>query len=369
MKKKITAMLLSTTILLSTVLSPTVSAASVKDLLSHALEPIGNCLYVYGGGWNEPDTGAGVEAMTYGISPKWQEFYKANNSSYNYNNHRYEIHNGLDCTGYVGWSVYQIFGNQYSDNGYVFLAENMAQKYAEIFDGTFTRKKLFNNHQSGDIMSSSGHAYIVLGGCEDGSVVFLHASPPAVSICGTYTPSGKSNSRAVELATHYMKTYFPDCYNRYPRCSRNTAYLTDYNQMRWNENILTDSDGYRYMPAEDILWDLFENIKIYHNDQRIKFSVNPFMWEYTTYIPLRETVEKFGGQVTWNMSDRTTQVNYGEKTMKLDPQSKTVEVNDNVINCELPITEDRTMIPVRVLSNFLGFSVEWEGSTKSVYLK
>ena len=44
-----------------------------------ATEPIGKCLYVYGGGWNEEDTAAGVEALSYGISPVWVDFYNKNN--------------------------------------------------------------------------------------------------------------------------------------------------------------------------------------------------------------------------------------------------------------------------------------------------
>lgn len=297
MTKKPTAIIIAAIIILNTILNSTAAAASVKDLLANAIEPIGKCLYVYGGGWNEADTAAGTEAMSYGISQKWQEFYLKNDSTYNHKNFSYQIHNGLDCTGYVGWCIYQIFGNEYSSNGYVYVSRNMASEYSKLFNSTVIPKQNITNYQSGDIMCSSGHVYIVLGACDDGSVVLLHASPPAVSICGTFTPNGNSNSQAVKLATQYMSTYFSDCYNRYPKCSRGTSYLTNYDQMRWNENILTDSDGYRLMSAEEILKDLFENIKVYHNGERIHFSINPYISDGTVYIPLRETVEKFGGEV------------------------------------------------------------------------
>lgn len=71
-------------------------------------------------------------------------------SFFSYNTTRYQIHNGLDCTGYVGWCMYQLFEDKYSNDSYVFLAEEMAEKYANIFSGKFiaknnVKKRLFLN--------------------------------------------------------------------------------------------------------------------------------------------------------------------------------------------------------------------------------
>ena len=76
--------------------------------------PIGKTMYIYGGGWNENDTGAGIEAMTLGIDPKWAEFAQKQDSSYNFKDYDYKqnkeyIHLGLDCSGYIGWLLYNIF--------------------------------------------------------------------------------------------------------------------------------------------------------------------------------------------------------------------------------------------------------------------
>lgn len=351
MKKLIPALTLVVSLL-----TAQVHAASVKDLLSNAILPVGKCLYVYGGGWNMEDTGAGIEAMSYGLSPKWQEFYTENDSSYNHKNFSYKIHNGLDCTGYAGWCMYQIFGDAYSKNGYVYLAKDMAWEYAKIFNSAFTPKQNIVDYQSGDVMSSPQHAYIVLGGCEDKSVVILHASPPAVSICGTYTTSGNPNSQAVQLATHYMSSYFPEHYRRYPKCSRNTSYLTDYNQMRWNETVLSDSDGYRQMSAEEILKDLFQKVKIYHNNQRINFSLAPYIQDGVTYVPLREFAESLGAEVIWNNVDETAHVKYSGKIIEAYPDNISVMINDSI------------MIPIRNIADFLDLNVIWEEFSQSVYL-
>jgi len=231
---------------------------TVKNLLKAALEPVGSCLYVYGGAWNEEDTAAGIEAMTIGVSPRWKEYFNLNDSSYNYKNTRYQIHDGLDCTGLIGYAVYQVFENEYSDNGYVFTSKTMASEYANLFDGTMYYPGGVSNYEPGDIMAGgSGHAFIIIGQCDDGSILFAHASPPCVTLSGSATPSGEENSQAYQLAHKYMEEYYPESHHRYENCSRGTGYLTDYNQMRWNPEVLTDPDGYRNMSPEDIMLDLF----------------------------------------------------------------------------------------------------------------
>ena len=106
----------------------------------HALEPVGSTLYIYGGGWNEEDTGAGVEAMTYGPSPRWKEFFDKNNETYDQEKHKHEIHNGLDCTGYLGYAVFQVFGDRYAKDGYVFTSGTVGENFVRLFGGSITPK-------------------------------------------------------------------------------------------------------------------------------------------------------------------------------------------------------------------------------------
>ena len=107
-----------------------------------------------------------------------------------------------------------------------------------------------------------GPGGIVIGACEDGSVVLVHASPAGVQLSGTTTPKGKKKSEAYQLAKKYMKKFYKSWYNRYPNVSKSSAYLSHYAQMRWKtagKNIvLSDPDGYRNMSAEEVLEDLFD---------------------------------------------------------------------------------------------------------------
>ena len=200
---------------------PVPQGPTLTDFLSISTLPVGNTMYVWGGGWNEEDTAAGIEAVTLGLSPQWATFASWQDSSYNYKNTRYQIHDGLD----------KGFGD-----------------YIPAWE--------LKQWQPGDIMSMNGHCWIVVGQCEDGSVLMLHASPPGVMFSGT-TLSDGSPSQASVLADSIMKTHYPNWYARYPQTSRPHSYLTESNAMRWNSETLADPDNLRQMTAEEVVAVLF----------------------------------------------------------------------------------------------------------------
>lgn len=239
------------------------NVSTLKNFLTIALKPVGSTMYIWGGGWNKEDNGAGADALRIGVNPAWRSFAARQTSAYNYRNTRFKSGYGLDCSGFVGWTVYNTLHTKKgkAGEGYVDKAKNLAKNYARNGWGSFKRASQVKEYCAGDIMSSSGHVYIVIGECVDGSVVLVHSSPAGVQICGTTTPSGKKNSKAVRLARSAMKKYYPSWYRKYPDCVRNTSYLNDYNQFRWSVKegeIMEDSDGYRNKSPKYILEDLLK---------------------------------------------------------------------------------------------------------------
>lgn len=234
--------------------------STLKRLLLTGLLPVGSTMYVWGGGWNEADTGAGKEARTIGVSRQWERFFLKQTDSYDYRTTRYQISNGLDCSGYIGWCIYNIMNTADGEEGYVMLAQDMAGNFASRGWGTFTDRSMVKDHCAGDIMSSDSHVWMAVGPCGDGSVVLLHSSAPGVQLAGTPSKSGNTDSEAVRLASCYMKKYYPQWYIKYPDCAKDSKYLTEFAQMRWDisgDAVMTDPEGYRNMSAEQILKDLF----------------------------------------------------------------------------------------------------------------
>ena len=229
---------------------------TLLDFLKTAVQPVGSTMYIWGGGWNEEDTGSGIEAVTLGLSPQWANFATQQDKDYNYKNHRYQIHDGLDCSGYVGWAVYNTLETENGRQGYVCFSSIMAESLSQRGLGEFIPVQALDRWEPGDVMSMKGHVWIVVGMCGDGSVVFLHASPPGVMFSGTELPGG-GESDAVRLASQIMEEYFPDWYSRYPDSSRPASYLTSSSAMRWSEGVLCDPEGLRGMSAEEILGLIF----------------------------------------------------------------------------------------------------------------
>ena len=268
---------------------------TLKNFLATAMEPVGTALYVYGGTWDWQDVNSSNQAMTIGLSQSWIDFFQSQDANYTYKNsanpsESYYPHNawnqyyyaGIDCSAFVGWSVYNVMNTEDStvaDNtGYVMSATKQAKNFAEVQKwGTWSQEKPFkpDHFQTGDIFSMNGHVWICLGKCEDGSLVILHSTPSdsingqgggGVQINGV---GDSENCQAVKLAEEYMSKYYPQWWERYHKVYKSFDSYTKYSgkdagKFSWDlKNTLADPDGYANMSADEILADLFDT---YHGE-------------------------------------------------------------------------------------------------------
>ena len=72
---------------------------TIGNLLLTALQPVGNTMYIWGGGWDDEDTDSGGEAVRIGVSPRWAEFASKQDGTYDFETTRFQRENGLDCSG------------------------------------------------------------------------------------------------------------------------------------------------------------------------------------------------------------------------------------------------------------------------------
>lgn len=235
----------------------------MEKLLQTALEPVGTTMYIWGGGWNSEDSSAGATSTRIGLSPTWEKFANKQDETYDFEEHRWERENGLDCSGYVGWVLYNTFETEDGQSGYVMSSMDMAETYASWKFGKCIKNP--KEFLPGDIVSMDGHVWISLGTCEDGSVLLVHSSPPGVSVCGTQIPKNRLKSTseqnrmeseksiAVQLAESFVEENYPEWYARYSNCSKPYTYLENVTLMRWNEKTLTDAKIFQNLSAEEVL--------------------------------------------------------------------------------------------------------------------
>ena len=90
-------------------------------------------------------------------------------------------------------------------------------------------------------------------------------------------------------------------------------------------------------------------------------------------IPLRGLIEEMGGKITWDGETQTIGVDNGKYKITLQICNHLVYVEDPVygsvrytlLNYPI-ISENRTFIPVRFVSEQLGYNVSWDGATGTV---
>ena len=278
--------------------SGTPGERTLKNYLQTAMNPVGTALYVYGGSWDWQDVNSSNQALTIGLPQSWIDFFQQQDANYTYKNsadpaHSYYPHNswnqyyyaGVDCSAYIGWTVYNVMHTESTTNdlsdGYVMSAVKMAKTFADKGWGTWTRD--IKSFKPGDIFSMSGHVWTVLGVCDDGSIVFLHSTPSdskagqggggvQLSALNPNSDDDK-NCEAYKLVTKYMTKYYPEWSERYDAVLRSyDSYATpasgsEYSKT-WSGNFswnldgtgLTDPDGYADMSAAEILADLFGEV-------------------------------------------------------------------------------------------------------------
>ena len=102
-------------------------------------------------------------------------------------------------------------------------------------------------------------------------------------------------------------------------------------------------------------------------------DVSPFIYgaSGTTLIPLRGLLEEMGSTVSWNAENETITIDQSKITMQI--QDELVYVNDShygivryTLRVAPMIKDSRTFIPLRFVSEQLGYDVSWNGETREI---
>ena len=246
---------------------------TLENFLKTALSPVGTVLYVYGGGWDWQDAGSSVQCKSIGVADSWKDFFFSNAGKYTYKPDYYPnggwneyYYAGLDCSGYIGWVIYNINNTADGEEGYVMGSTKMAGNFAERGWGNAVTSFKASDFKPGDIFSLKGHVWMCIGTCPDGSIVIAHSTPSKsrlgkegggvqLSALGT-----SKDCEAYKLADRYMSEFYPSWYSGYEAVLKNYADYTAVSggatgKFSWklDGGLLTDPDGLAGMSAAEVL--------------------------------------------------------------------------------------------------------------------
>lgn len=129
-------------------------------------------------------------------------------------------------------------------------------------------------------------------------------------------------------------------------------------------DIKDDETSYYCIPKSA----LTDKIKVVYGDSILAFDVAPVTESNRTLVPMRFLFEQMGAEVAWNADTNTATVTKGEDVISFSIDNTNASVNGEVKTMDVParLIENKTMIPVRFLSEELGYIVGWDEETKIV---
>ncbi|WP_176560341.1 alkaline phosphatase [Brevibacillus dissolubilis] len=104
---------------------------------------------------------------------------------------------------------------------------------------------------------------------------------------------------------------------------------------------------------------------------KISFPVQPYVANGRTLVPIREISEALGSTVEWDAATRKVTMTKGNDTVTLVIGQANATKNGTTLPLEVPaqITNGKTFLPLRFVSEALGAKVTWEEASRSAVIE
>ena len=111
-------------------------------------------------------------------------------------------------------------------------------------------------------------------------------------------------------------------------------------------------------------------ISVFVNGEPLESDVPPIIENERTLVPMRAIFEALGAEVSWDNDTATVTAKKGGDTLSITIGSNILYKNGAATELDVPakIVDERTLVPVRAISEAYGMAVEWDGETSSVYI-
>lgn len=94
----------------------------------------------------------------------------------------------------------------------------------------------------------------------------------------------------------------------------------------------------------------------------------PVVQNDRTLVPIRAITEAMGGSVNWDEETQTAFLEYNGDIITLAIGNRTAYFNEtaNTLDVAPTVINDRTMLPIRFIAESFKFNVDWDGKTQTI---
>lgn len=124
--------------------------------------------------------------------------------------------------------------------------------------------------------------------------------------------------------------------------------------------------------ALNVSADEYTQVNLLVEGQAVETDQPAVIVDSRTMVPVRVIAETLGCEVDWDAATKTVTFTQGGIVATMVVGEKTINVNANgvttAVEIDTPavIINNRTMVPVRFLTELFGFNVDWDAVTKTV---
>lgn len=112
-------------------------------------------------------------------------------------------------------------------------------------------------------------------------------------------------------------------------------------------------------------------INLYVNGTQIQnLESPPVVLDGHTMVPARGVFESIGAVINWNGVSRSVYIGYNQDLIILEVNNNLANFNGERLKMDMEarLVNERVMIPVRFVSEALGYEVSWDESTRTVHI-
>lgn len=111
-------------------------------------------------------------------------------------------------------------------------------------------------------------------------------------------------------------------------------------------------------------------IEVFYQNEKVKMDVQPKVVNGSTLVPIRAINTALKGETKWNQSKQQVEIVKDGHKIILEIGKNSALVDAKVVNLIAPaqVISNRTYVPLRVISEYLGHDVKWDSATQRILI-